>query len=233
MMIVGRLILLAALSVLAADCASPVSAVRVDPQTAYRQLDRSAVVTGEPSWPTSNVLRERGLLEKFDQNPETALTDLHRVMAAAGNDLDALFALAELSFLHAHSVMKREYYLAAAIYAWAFLFPEGNERAPGRFDPRGRMAADLYNWAIVGGFASEDRSEVVPAGGTFDLPFGRLEVSFDRAALRAGDRELYGFVPTAELEVRVSGCAIVDRGSARRWRPPLDQSTRHRWAAIS
>ena len=204
-MIVVRLIFLGALSLFAAACASPVSAVRVDPKTVYHQLDRSAVATGDVSWPTRNVLRERGLLEEYAERPEVALADLHQAMAAAGGDLDALFALAELSFLHGQSSGKRAYRLAAAVYASAFLFPEENDPAPGRFDPRLRIAADLYNWAIVAAFASEDRSEMVPAGGTFDLPFGRLEVSFDRTALRVGDRELYGFVPTSELEVRGLG----------------------------
>jgi len=204
-MTVGRLMLLGALCVLGPACASPVSAVRVDPKTVFHQLDQSAVATGEPSWPTRNVLRETGLLEKFDEHPEAALADLHRLMVAAGGDLDALFALAELSFLHAQSAAKREYHLAAVVYAWAFLFPEGSDRAPGRFDPRLRIAADLYNWALAAGFASDDRSEVVPAAGTFDLPFARLDVGFDRAALRAGDRELYGFVPTSELEVQGLG----------------------------
>jgi len=213
---------LTALCALAAACASPVSAVRVDPTTVYHQLDRSAVATGDPSWPTRNVLRESGLLEKFDKSPEAALADLHRAMVSAGGDLDTLFALAELSFLYARSVGKREHYLASAVYAWAFLFPEGNDRAPGRFDPRLRIAADLYNWAIVAGFASEDRSEVVPAAGTFELPFGRLDVGFDPAALRAGDRQLYGFVPTSELEVQGLGMRYRRPGLGA----PLAASTR-------
>ena len=33
------------------------------------------------------------------------------------------------------------------------------------------------------------------------LPFGKIEVAFDPAAMRAGDRELYKFIPIAELEV--------------------------------
>jgi pimeloyl-ACP methyl ester carboxylesterase len=197
-----RRVHLGALCLFVAACASPISAVRVDQKTAYQDLSRSAVATGEPSWPTRNVLLERGLLEDFEKRPEAALASLHRAMVAAGGDLDALFALAELSFLHARAAAKREYYLATAVYAWAYLFPEGLDRAPGRFDPRLRLAADLYNWALVDGFASADRSEVVPAAGTFELPFGRIDVSFDRAALSMGDRELYGFVPTSELEVK-------------------------------
>jgi pimeloyl-ACP methyl ester carboxylesterase len=196
---IGRLIFV---TLLAAACAPPVSAIRVDPQTVYRELNRGAVASGEPSWPTRNVLRERGLLAEFEKRPEAVLADLHRGMVASGGDLNELFALAELSFLHGRATGKREHHLAAAVYAWAFLFPEGLKGAPDRFDPRLRMAADVYDLAIVDGFASEDRSEMVPAAGTFDLPFGgRIEVSFDRAALRAGDRELYGFVPTSELEV--------------------------------
>ncbi|HSE92484.1 MAG TPA: hypothetical protein VLF19_04190 [Methylomirabilota bacterium] len=174
----------------------------MDPQEVHRNLTRSVVATGEPSWPTRNVLFEHGLFEGFAERPETVIADLHRAMVAAGGDLDLLFGLAELSFLHGGASDKREYQLAAAVYAFAFLFPEDGGPAPGRFDPRLRVAADLYNLALTEGFASEDRSEVVPRAGTFELPFGRLEVAFDQAALRAGDRELYRFIPVAELDVR-------------------------------
>ena len=204
-MTIGRLIFLTALCLLLAACASPIFAVRADPTTVYQELSRGAIASGGPSWPTRNVLRERGLLEDFEKRPEAALADLHRAMVAARGDVDALFALAELSFLHGRASAKREYHLASAVYAWAFLFPEGLQGAPGRFDPRLRMAADIYDLAVVSGFASPDGAEVVPAAGTFELPFGRLDVSFDRAALRAGNRELYAFVPTSELEVRGLG----------------------------
>src|SRR5262249_42270451 len=126
-------------------------------------------------------------------------------MISAGGDLDALFALAELSFLHGLRSAKREDHLAAAVYAWALLFPEDQDRAPARFDPRLRVPPGIYNWAPADAFLTPDRSEVVPAAGTFELPFGRMDVSFDKAALRVGDRELHGFVPTAELEVRGLG----------------------------
>jgi hypothetical protein len=164
--------------------------VRVDPKVVLRDLSRSAITTGEPSLPTRNVLFERGLFEAFNAQPEAALAELHRAMAAARGDPDLLFALAELSFLHGQAAKKPDYSLAAAVYAYAFLFPEGDGAAPGRFDPRLRSAADLYNWALTAAFASTDGAEVVPRGDTFVLPFGRMEVAFDPAALRAGDREL-------------------------------------------
>ncbi len=196
-----RLALVCALGLALAACAGPVTAVRVDPKVVQADLGRSAITTGEPSWPTRNVLFERGLFDAFAAQPEVALAELHQAMIAAKGDPDLLFALAELSFLHGQAAKKPDYSLAAAVYAYAFLFPEGEGSTPGRFDPRLRIAADLYNGALAAGFASIDRVEVVPRGGTFPLPFGAIEVAFDPAALVAGDRELYRFTPMDELEV--------------------------------
>jgi pimeloyl-ACP methyl ester carboxylesterase len=174
---------------------------RVDPKVVHADLARSATSTGEPTWQTRNVLLEQGQLAEFEERPEEVLAGLHRAMVKAGGDPDLLFALAELSFLHGQQAAKPSYRLAGAIYAYAFLFPEGGGVAPGRFDPRLRIAADLYNWALTAPFVSEDGSEVVPRAGTFELPFGRIDVAFDPSALRAGDRELFRFIPIAELEV--------------------------------
>jgi pimeloyl-ACP methyl ester carboxylesterase len=183
-------------------CAGPVGTTRVDPKVVLRELDQSAITSGKPSVPTRNVLYERGLFDEFGERPEAAIAELHRVMVATAGDEAVLFALAELSFLHGQAAKKPGYYLAAAVYAYAFLFPETTSDAgPGRFDPRLRTAANLYNWALTLSFRSVDGSEVVPHGGTFELPFGRLDVAFDPAALRAGDRELFGFTPIGELEV--------------------------------
>ncbi|MEE8148309.1 MAG: alpha/beta fold hydrolase [Longimicrobiales bacterium] len=186
-------------------------AVRVDPIQAQQELARSAVTTGDPSWPTRNVLFEHGLFDAFDARSEATMTELHRTMIEERGNPDLLFALAELSFLHGQEAKKPEYNLAAAVYAYAFLFPEGAGQAPGRFDPRLRIAADLYNWALTSSFASKDRSEVILRGGTFTLPFGQIDVAFDPATLRTGDRELYQFIPSSELEVH---------GMAMRYRMP-------------
>jgi pimeloyl-ACP methyl ester carboxylesterase len=200
---------LVALSLAVAACAGPVGTVRTDPKDVLRDLARSATTTGEPSLPTRNVLFEYGLFDDFAERPEAVIDQLHRAMVTTGGDPDLLFALAELSFLHGQTTAKPAYRMAAAVYAYAFLFPEGDGAAPERFDPRVTIASDLYNWALAAAFASEDRSEVIPRGGTFELPFGRIEVAFDPSALRAGDRELYRFIPIAELQVY--GMAMVYR----------------------
>jgi len=174
---------------------------RTDPKTVLRDLARGATTTGEQTWQTRNVLLEQGLRDEFDESPEAVLAQLHKTMVATGGDPNLLFALAELSFLHGQATGKPAYRMAAAVYAYAFLFPEGIGSTPGRFGPRPRIAADLYNWAVMEAFISEDGSEVVPRGGTFELPFGQVEVAFDPASMRAGDRELHRFIPLAQLEV--------------------------------
>lgn len=217
-----RLVLLAALCLVLGACTSPVRAVRVDRTEAHRDLARSVITTGQLSWSTRVALLERGLLDSVGKDPEAALASLHGDMVREHADPDALFALAELSFLYGQKTAHPEYQLASAVYAWAFLFPEPGEPRPDPYDPRLRTAADLYNWSLSAAFASPDGSEVVPRGGRFALPFGSIEVAFDPAELRAGDRELYRFIPVAELEVK---------GLAARYRwpgigAPLAASTR-------
>jgi hypothetical protein len=56
----GRgLVLLGSLCLVA--CTAPVRAVRVDRPVAHRDVARSVITTGEPSWASRDVLFERGL----------------------------------------------------------------------------------------------------------------------------------------------------------------------------
>jgi hypothetical protein len=91
-------LLLLALAV--AACAAPVSAVRVSPERVHRELTTNVLTAGRPSTATGNVLYELNLRDQFEEHPEEALAVLHR-HAVGTSDADALFALAELSFLHA------------------------------------------------------------------------------------------------------------------------------------
>ena len=198
-------------------CGGPVRAIRVDRTVANRDLTRNIVTTGELSWTTRDVLFERGLFEGFAERPDVAIEALHRAMVDAGGDPDMLFALAELSAFYGEASRRREYELAAAVYAYAFLFPE-HASHPGPFDPRFRVAADLYNWSLAAAFASKDGAEVVPRGGTFALPFGEIAVAFDPAELRAGDRILHRFIPVPSSQVEGWRCGIAGRYQALRSR---------------
>jgi pimeloyl-ACP methyl ester carboxylesterase len=197
----ASLVVLACVPLLAAACATPVGVSRVDARTVHHSLTSNVLATGKLSGPSRVVLQRLDLYQEYWAAPETALAKLHGV-AVTGGGSDVISALAEASFLHAEDEGKRSHYRAAAVYAYAFLFPEREEDAPNPLDPRLRLAADLYNRGITSGFASEDGSEVLLRSGTFELPFGELELSFDPSSLRWEDRELRRFVPVAELKIR-------------------------------
>jgi len=190
------------LPLLLAACAAPVTVERVDPRSVHRELTANVLTVGEESGASRNVLYRWDLTERFESDPEGALAQLHAAVAGGRAGRDELFTLAELSFLHAERTGKQEYYLAAAVYAYALLFPNGAADPLYPVDPRLRVAADLYNRGLTSGFASADRSVIDLRGGTWALPFGELTVELDPKWLRWGDRRLVNFVPVAELEVR-------------------------------
>jgi len=188
--------------VLTACATTPVGVVRVDPREAHSDLTRNVLASNEPSRVTTNVLQEHNLAALYDDDPEKALAALH--VHATGDAVrgSALFALAELSFLHAEHSKKPSYHLAAAIYAFAFLFPEAPAAPPDPFDSRLRVATDLYNRGITAAFKAADGFHVELRSGTYTLPFGEIAIVFDESDLRWAGRRLTDLAPVAELKVR-------------------------------
>lgn len=195
------LVLLISLCSIASACSTPVGVKRLDPRAVHSALTTSILSANTLSNPTQNVLHRRDLFTRFEDAPEAALADLHAEVAADRGGRDDICALAELSFFYAENTGKRPYYLAAVVYAYTFLFPGEGHRPPDPFDPRLRLAADLYNRGITEGFKSQDGATIELRADTFVLPFGTLDVDFDPADLRWGSRRLTDFVPVAELEV--------------------------------
>lgn len=185
-----------------AACASPIQVVRVASHEAYRSMTQNALSSEQASEWSRNTVNEWGLLDRFDDQPEVALAELREIVTKGRGGKNELFALAEFSFLHAQDTGKRPYHLAAAVYAYAFLFPKRTEDSPGPLDPRTRLAADIYNRAIATAFASLDGGTIVLTPGRYSLPFGDIEVTADPAQLYWGDRQLVDLTPMAELEVR-------------------------------
>jgi len=182
-------------------CATPVGVERADPRRVHRTLTSNILTTGELSNPTLNVLHRRGLTARFQAEPEAVLAELHAAVAAERGSRDDVFALAELSFQHASRTHQRRHFLASMVYAYAFLFPGSGRTPADPYDPRFRLACDLYNLAISEGFASADGKLVDLRGGSYALPFGDLQVSFDERELTWGSRRLVNLVPVADLEV--------------------------------
>lgn len=185
-----------------AACAPPIQVVRVGSPETYRSMTQNALSSEQASEWSRNTVNEWGLLDRFDDQPEVALAELREIVTKGRGGKNELFALAEFSFLHAQDTEKRPYHLAAAVYAYAFLFPKRTEDSPGPLDPRTRLAADIYNRAIATAFASFDDGTIVLTPGRYSLPFGDIEVTTDPAQLYWGDHQLVDLTPTAELEVR-------------------------------
>jgi len=196
-----RIALLALAAAVVAACATPVGVARIDPKQVHRELTKSVLSTNDLSQFTRNVLYQQDLGRRFEDDPAGAIAALHEIVIDGHGGQDELFALAELSFRHAEDGNDRSYYLAAMVYASAYLLPPDPERRPPALDPRRRIAADLYNRGLTEGFASADGKTVDLRSGSYPLPFGSLEVAFDESKLRWGSRRLVRFVPVADLEV--------------------------------
>lgn len=196
-----RVAALLALLAILAGCATPVGVSHLDPKQVQRILTASVLSSDEVSAPTAQILNRAGLSKDFRTRPAEVLAVLHRGLPTA-TEADRLFALAELSYAHASRKGPRPYYLASAVYAYAFLFPTEGRSAPDRFDPRVRVALDLYNRSIAEAFASNERSRVEIAEGVYRLPFGELTVSVNSAEFVWGSYRLVNFVQAAELDVR-------------------------------
>ena len=196
-----RLILLLVLAT--AGCATPVGVSKLTQEQATQARTQSALTNGKPSPASMQVLYRLGLVERAREDPEGTLAILHSGLGKA-DDSARLLALAELSFIYARRSGNRPYNLAAAVYAWAFLFPEDRAKRPGRYDPRGTLAMGIYDWAITEGLSDgNDAAERLDLSArSVELPFGTLELSQDAAGFLHGRSQLTDFVPLAAFKVR-------------------------------
>src|ERR1700758_1585857 len=161
---------------LTAGCQTPVGIERLDAGTAQRQLTANALTADELSPSARNVLRRWVLSERYDEDPADAIAALHTIATDGRGDEDEVITLAEMAYLYAEKTHLRPYYLGAAVYSFAFLFPEKGLKPPSPYDPRLRLAADLYSLGIIHGFASADDSTVEFKSGNYQLPFGWVQV---------------------------------------------------------
>src|SRR5687767_2172557 len=192
-----------AIALLGSGCATPIGVRYVEPRIAYQTLTANVLSAERPSSFSVRELMNLNLYERFNDDPEKALADMHSGLAPKGDE-DRVFALAELSFAYANDSGERSHYLASAVYAYAFLLPGKHGTRPQGLDPRFRWAADIYNQALTRAAMLQDREYPVPRGGTFKLPFGEITVEFNEAELIWEGFRLKDFVPAADIEVRGS-----------------------------
>lgn len=191
----------AVLLVATAGCGVPIGVKRSNPQVVHQRLTADVLSSGQLSVPTWNRLRAHGLDETWEKDPERAIRLLQGVLGGLNSSSGDWFALAETSFLFAQKKRDRGYFLAAAIYAWAYLFPEPPGEGPNPFDQRLRTAADIYNRGLTEAFEVARSGDVAVEPGVTRTPFGTVNVQLSRDVSAWQDRTLSGFVPVAELEV--------------------------------
>jgi pimeloyl-ACP methyl ester carboxylesterase len=192
--------LLFAVLLLACACATPIGVSHVDKQSMYRTLTASVLSADRPSPYSEQLLTRLGLSERFAKDPELVLAALRG--PGEGLSREYLFALSELSFYHAVKSRKAEYFLASAVYAWAFVLGRTDEARVDPLDPRLRLAANLYNLGLAQGLAGAEEATVVLEPGSRPLPFGRIEISVDEKMLLWSSYRMTRFVSLGEFKVR-------------------------------
>ena len=192
---------LAIFLLLVSGCATPVGVKRLDEQAAHRELGANVLSTGRPSAYSTQILERTELSERYKNDPEPVLAELNSGLDKT-DEHDRLFALSELSFAYAEEAQNRSYFLASAAYAYAFLFPQNPADAPGAYDPRVRLAVDLYNRGIALGLETIDGKEVDLSERQLVLPFGSLSLGVDPDGFSYAGNHLTKFVALADLEVR-------------------------------
>jgi pimeloyl-ACP methyl ester carboxylesterase len=195
------LIALAGVMSLLAACAPPIQVERADPDAVRRELEANVISTGDLSEPTWIVLRFANLSDRFRLDPDGTIAALHQTLRAGPVDPATLFALSEMAFHRAQETGQRPYFLAAAIYAYAALFPDDQKLRLSAFDPRFRIACEIYNRGLKRAFTSADGSSIELRSGRYELPFGTIDIVLDAGGARWGNQVLSNFLPTDELRV--------------------------------
>jgi pimeloyl-ACP methyl ester carboxylesterase len=195
----GRALLIAATVLATTACGGPPFAVKRNVLGARREATNTVITSGELSRRTHNMLYEHDLAERYKDDPAGALAILHAAFVAGDMRGDNVACLAEIAFDYATHGGGSPYYLASALYAWAYLFPDDPHDVPDRFDPRMRLATELYNRGVTHGL--DKVGQVDLDGGTFPLPFGTLDVSVAPDSLVWSGHRLYDFYPLVDIEV--------------------------------
>ncbi len=225
---------LAMIGLFASACATPVGVTRLDEQAAHRELTANVLSVGRPSAYSTQLLERTALSERFTTDPQAVLAELNLGLGHT-DERDRLFALSELSFAYAENSGNQPYYLASAVYSYAFLFPQNPAEAPGEYDQRVRLAVDLYNRSVALDLATKDGKQVDLSERQLGLPFGSLSLRADPTGFNYGGDHLTKFVSITDLKVRGLrntyrragiGAALSARvepssdSTANRWIPP-------------
>ena len=199
------------ISCCSASCRNPIGVRRAGYEEVYRRMNASVLNEGRLSLDSTAFLSFFGLEELYEKDPEAAIVELHDLAMKPGRR-NALVVLSELSYLSASRTEQRKTYLAAAIYAYAFLFAEIPDDPLTPFDRRFRFACDLYNRALARALTPRVGAAIELFSGTLEYPFGTIEISVDRSSFPWEEAEFVEFLPADAFMVRGLSFRIRDPG---------------------
>ena len=189
-------------------CAAPIGVQRISARQAQREFSHNVLSTGELSEDARILLRRIDREEAWKKDPAEVLAFMHSRLILPVNVFSAelraslLDDAAELAFAHASATGDRRYYLAAALYAWLYLFPADGQPRPDPLERGIRLCADIYNRGLTIALTDPETGDFVLRDGDYALPFGTLTIDVDETTLRWGGGELSDFTSLADLSVR-------------------------------
>src|SRR5262249_46764678 len=132
-------LMVAVLCLTPCGCVAPIGADKTTSARAYQQTHDNPISRRQPSGETRSVLHRFQQTERFEEAPDATL-QLIQQKAVESRERGLLFALSELNYLAAERLRasvkpwetrdERDYYLAAAVFAWLFLLGDAADAPP-------------------------------------------------------------------------------------------------------
>jgi hypothetical protein len=183
-----------------AGCQAPIRTVHVGPEETYRIFDANALNSGSLSPDSKFVLNRFDFTEEYERNPVEVIKKLHAIMVAQPTRV-GLFALAEISYLAAERGRASDGYLAAAVYAYHYLFGTEVATQPNPYGRSFRVACDLYNRGLLKALRSQEDDHFLFAPGNHELPVGHLEIRTDTSGFEWTEQVSDVYLPADDLRV--------------------------------
>ncbi|HTO09237.1 MAG TPA: alpha/beta fold hydrolase [Myxococcota bacterium] len=191
--------------VLVLGCATPVGIRRATTSDIDRLLGQSALTGDSHSGLSAQFLARLGLTTLFEDDPRAALEKL-RAGLGGPDTHERLLALAELWFETARKSGQKGEYLAAAVCAYAYVFPATPPSPPpSPYDLRASLVLQIYDRGIAEGLAlaeSTRGTELDPSPRQIQMPFGTFVLEPPKGEFEYGGYHIVHPVALGDLEIR-------------------------------
>jgi len=166
----------------------------------FAERSRNVLTAGVISASSLQALASVGLQGTYQTDPAAAFA---RIESLGSEDRirGAFAVLAELRYARALQTEDPADFLAAAIDAYLYLLCDDLEPAPDPFDPRFRLACDIYNRALARAL-QDDSGAVDLRDRVVDTPLGQVELVASRPGFPWSEKYFARFLPADAFQVR-------------------------------